>query len=229
MMGTFLLSINNVTETYLSWLCSYRQGKSHLAVSCIHWGWRGLLHQAWVPHSMVNFQKGEVYMPPRVNHIIFCWLSCAGKKIWITVCRSRWSTIQKAFGVLCFTMISCANIQYTWCPSSRTTPIQSCQPVSPILPRLLDCSTYMTTKMSALQDMLLLSYWVQGLWMGKSSKHVHCRSSRHRGSHGNHAWANSSTAVQCSTGILWSGYFWALCTPVGVAWENIQRTISFLE
>ena len=29
-------------------------------------------HGCWVPHSMVNFQKGEAYVPPRVDHIIFC-------------------------------------------------------------------------------------------------------------------------------------------------------------
>ena len=46
-------------------------------------------HGCWVPHSMVNFQKGEAYVPPRVDHIIFCWHSVQAKKygllrVWVT-------------------------------------------------------------------------------------------------------------------------------------------------
>ena len=30
------------------------------------------IHGCWVAHSKVNFQKGEAYVPPMIDHIIFC-------------------------------------------------------------------------------------------------------------------------------------------------------------
>ena len=35
----------------------------------------------WVPYSMVNFQKGEVYVPPRIDHIFFADILCRQKNM----------------------------------------------------------------------------------------------------------------------------------------------------